>query len=132
MRSPSTEKMLVVAWATLTSTASPLGPGTAFWNVATAARPSNVVDCARKSAKSGFENGQSRTLRARSSPQTIISRSASAYGSGRSKTAFTTLKMAVVAPIPRPSVSATVTENPGRLRSVLKPSFRSLRKVLHK
>src|SRR4029077_3549997 len=39
------------------------------------------------------------------------------YGSGRSNTAFTTLKIAVCAPIPRASTRTATNVNPGDLRS---------------
>jgi hypothetical protein len=47
-------------------------------------------------------------------------RSGSGYGSGRSTTALTTLKMAVVAPMPSASVRIAVSANEGwrrRLRT---------------
>ena len=40
-------------------------------------------------------------------------RSASGYGSGRSSTPLMTLKIAVLAPMPRPSVRMKASENPG-------------------
>jgi hypothetical protein len=46
--------------------------------------------------------------------KTIVSRSGSGYGSGRRITLLTTLKMAVVAPMPRPSVSTAMIAKPGR------------------
>src|SRR5207302_3797525 len=45
-------------------------------------------------------------------------RSGCAYGSGRSSTAFTTLKIAVVAPMPRASVRIAAAANPGAPRNV--------------
>ena len=44
-------------------------------------------------------------------------RSESAKGSGRSSTALSTVKIAVFAPMPRASVSSTMTVNPGALAS---------------
>src|ERR1044071_5876593 len=44
-------------------------------------------------------------------------RSASGYGSGRSRTALTTLKIAVFAPMPSASVRMAMNANPGDLRS---------------
>jgi hypothetical protein len=41
------------------------------------------------------------------------SRSGSAYGSGRNSTAFTTLKIAAVAPRPMASVSTVMIVSPG-------------------
>src|SRR5438477_6001362 len=52
-------------------------------------------------------------------------RSAAGYGSGRSKTALTMLKIAVFAPIPSASVSTATRVNPGDLRSWRKANFRS-------
>ena len=60
------------------------------------------------------------TLRLRRSDQIVPSRAASLYGSGRSSTAFTTLKIADVAPMPSAMVSTAVMANAGwrfRLRS---------------
>jgi hypothetical protein len=45
-------------------------------------------------------------------------RSGSGYGSGFSKTAFTTVKMAVLAPMPSASVRTATAVKPGFLRSV--------------
>ena len=46
-------------------------------------------------------------------PQIITSRSGAAYGSGRSSTPLTTEKIAVVPPIPSPSVSNATSVKPG-------------------
>src|SRR5436305_1674760 len=51
--------------------------------------------------------------------------SASGYGSGRSRTALTMLKMAVLAPIPSASVRTATNVNPGDLRSWRRASVRS-------
>ena len=51
----------------------------------------------------------------------IISRSGSGYASGRSSTPFTTLKMAVFAPMPSASASIATAVKPGFLRSVRNP-----------
>ena len=59
-----------------------------------------------------------RLARRASSPPSIMMRSMSAYGYGRSITASTTLKIAVVAPMPSASVSMTTAVKPGALRSV--------------
>jgi len=45
--------------------------------------------------------------------QTITMRSASAYESGLRRTELTTLKMAVLAPIPSPSVRMATAVKPG-------------------
>src|SRR5438876_7788904 len=52
--------------------------------------------------------------------------SASGYGSGRSRTALTMLKMAVLAPIPSASVRTATKVNPGDLRSWRRVNLRSL------
>src|SRR6266513_5015913 len=53
------------------------------------------------------------------------SRSGSRYGSGRSNTALTTLKMAVFAPMPSASVSTATAVKPGFFRSWRKANLRS-------
>src|SRR5437870_1844061 len=53
-------------------------------------------------------------------------RSASGYGSGRSRTALTMLKMAVLAPIPSASVMTATAENAGFLINCRKASRRLL------
>ncbi len=45
--------------------------------------------------------------------QNVINRSGSFSGSGRNKTAFTTLKIAVFAPIPIASVNTAIAANAG-------------------
>ena len=47
----------------------------------------------------------------------IANRSGFEYGSGRSRTALTTLKIAVLAPIPTAIVTMAVNRKPGDLRS---------------
>ena len=47
-------------------------------------------------------------------PHTVTSRSACAYGSGRSSTALTTLNIAVLAPMPIASVRMATIAKPGR------------------
>jgi hypothetical protein len=59
----------------------------------------------------------------------IASRSASPYGSGLRRTALTTLKIAVLAPMPSARVMIAVSANAGFLRSVLAPSARSPERV---
>jgi hypothetical protein len=68
-------------------------------------------------------------LRARSSDQTSTSRSGSAYGSGRSSTALTTLKMAVQAPMPSAIVTIATAAKPRFLRSPRRVYIRSLNSV---
>src|SRR4051812_133673 len=59
----------------------------------------------------------------------MVRRSALPYGSGLRRTALTTLKIAVLAPIPRARVMIAVRANAGFLRSVLAPSARSRDRV---
>ena len=47
--------------------------------------------------------------RSRNTVRTCIKRSASGYGNGRKKIPFTTLKIAVVAPMPSASVTTAMT-----------------------
>ena len=85
------------------------------------------MSCAAMSWKTWLYSLQSRKLgpesRARGTPswwlvsQSTVSRPASLYGSGRSSTAFTTLKMAVLAPMPSASASTATAVNPGFLAS---------------
>ncbi len=51
--------------------------------------------------------------------QTVISRSESGYGMGRSRQASTTLNMAVLAPMPIARVSTVMAVDPGLLRNNL-------------
>src|SRR5580698_8235455 len=51
-------------------------------------------------------------------------RSGSGYESGWSRTALTTEKMAVLAPMPRASVRMATSEKPGLLRRLRRPYFR--------
>src|SRR5262245_27664513 len=62
--------------------------------------------------------------------QTITSRSGWEYGRFLSKTVFTTLKIAVPAPIPRPRVTIATSVAPGLRRKALSPNLRSLAKLL--
>src|SRR5687768_5759129 len=85
--------------------------------VCTAATPLNTSPpWSRRSLKSPGANGKSTTLRCRRSAQTIASRSGSSYGSGRSRIALTTLKIAVLEPMPSASVMIAVAAKPGFLR----------------
>src|SRR5262245_20907703 len=91
-------------------------------------RPTAAADVAKtpdccQSVKSGYDAmvrivpGASRTAMAR--------RSAAAKGSGSMSTALTTLKMAVLAPIPSASVSTATVVNPRCLASIRTPNRRS-------
>src|SRR5207249_9281147 len=55
----------------------------------------------------------------------MTSRSASGKGNGRNKTPFTTLKMAVFAPMPSASVSTATAVKPGFFRNCRKANFKS-------
>ena len=84
--------------------------------VCTASTCSNGDDRFRRSWKSPGANGKSSTLRARMSCATWTRASASRYGSGRNRTASTTLKIAAVPPMPRASVRIAVSANVGCFR----------------
>ena len=79
----------------------------------------------RKSPTSGTEN----SILPRPGPSTeclrYTSRSPSRWGSGFSSTPRTTLKIAVLAPMPSPRVSTTTTANPGLRRSERSAYLRS-------
>src|SRR5215216_2757114 len=59
-------------------------------------------------------------------PSKSTIRSGSGNCSGRNNTEFTTVNIAVVAPIPSASVETAITRNPGRLRKLRTPYWRSL------
>jgi hypothetical protein len=131
IRAPSRRKTFGVAAATRICSGVPVASASGVRPAAvTPAKSSKrFVDWRRRSRKSGGEKGQSFTLRARSSPQTRTRRRASLYGSGRSNTAFTTLKIAVHAPMPSAMVNPATTENPRFFRSPRAAYTRSLTKV---
>src|ERR1700730_4934332 len=60
---------------------------------------------------------------------TCTSRAGSWNGSGRRSTAFTTLKMAVFAPMPRARTMMAAAVKPGFLRSTRRPCLRSGRRL---
>ena len=71
---------------------------------------------------SGSESGKdsnSKPLSGRNRPHTLSTRSGSGYGRGLSSTPLTTLKIAVLAPMPNARVSTIVTANPGRFNNIL-------------
>ena len=70
--------------------------------------------------------GKSITLRAVRSFWIRTSRPGSWYGNGRSNTVLTTLKIAVVAPMPSAMVTIAVAAKPGLLRRVRAACARSL------
>jgi hypothetical protein len=82
-----------------------------------AASDSNDVAPSRKSSKFGYDTGARGHDRLGIVRQNIVMRSASGYGSGRRMTLLTTLKIAVVAPIPRARVMTATAVNPGRRTS---------------
>ena len=85
------------------------------WRVSASMRRLNILE-AQVAIPSNDRFDRSRSRMSGSDPRVTTRRSASAYGSGRSSTAFTTLKMAVVAPIPSASVSTATSVKPGVLR----------------
>src|SRR5262249_52878002 len=89
------------------------------------ATPSNAVACVRRSWKSAGAHGKRVTFRFLRSSQTCTSRSGWRYGSGCSSTAFVTLKIATVAPMPSASVAIAVSANAGFLRNVRAAKIRS-------
>src|SRR5580704_1043977 len=78
--------------------------------VKTPAKPWNTFFVpSRRSMKSAFEKGKSRTLRLRISLQAMTRRWGSFRGSGRKSTALVTLNMAVLAPTPKIMVNIAVS-----------------------
>src|SRR4029077_19035278 len=67
---------------------------------------------------SAFEKKKSFTFRLRMSARANTRRSGFLYGSGRRRTALVTLKIAVLAPIPRAMVRMAVAAKTGLLRRV--------------
>ena len=65
-----------------------------------------------------FSHSRSRPVRSEKSAQTVTRRSGSGYGKGRSMMPSTTLKIAVLAPIPRPKVRTMTVVKPGFLIAV--------------
>jgi tetratricopeptide (TPR) repeat protein len=77
-----------------------------------------------KAIKAGFDSYGETLARLpppRMFPYTQTRRSGSAKGSGRSSTAFTRLKIAVLAPIPRAKAISAIAVNPGRFNKLLTP-----------
>jgi hypothetical protein len=116
------EKKLVVACTATTFSGSP-APRRVKPSPVKPANDSKLFDWVRQSRKSGYETSQvpiasgSGTSRERTSPR-LMRRSGCAYGSGRSKAACTTEKMAVLDPIPSARVRVTTAANTGDCRSV--------------
>src|SRR6266566_3839973 len=127
---PTKRKKFVVTTAERTCPGVPSSWRRMLRKVKTPARSWNVSFVpSRKSMKSSFEKGQSRTLRLRMSLAAMTSRSGSLYGRGRNRTALVTLKMAVLAPTPRAMVSAAVSAKIGLFRSV-RPANASSRSAI--
>src|SRR5262245_62567199 len=78
-------------------------------------------DCARvrQSAKFGYGTPLRSPSRVLSANNTNLS--GPAYGNGRSSSAFTTLKMAVLAPTPKASVTTAIKVKPGFLANMRAP-----------
>ncbi len=113
MRAPSTVKKFGVTPATticsgLASSATN-GPG----NAAIPAIDSNAVALEFRSSQSPGAIGKSTTFRVRMSDLIKANRSGCTYGRGRNSTAFTTLKIAVVAPTPSAIVTMAVRVKAG-------------------
>src|SRR5260221_10845357 len=89
------------------------------------AMPPRVFDPVRKSVISGTENAMLSAPDARIDWRRNISRSPPLWGNGRSSTPRTTLKIAVLAPMPRPSVRTTARVNPGTRRRLRRAKRRS-------
>ena len=102
--------------------------GSWFWtdtlNVAfdEAAIPLNEWFCACQARKSGAEDPLFPTPCEINVDQTNTNLLASLYGRLSSKTAFTTEKIAVFAPIPSASVRMATAANPGFFRSIRRPN----------
>jgi hypothetical protein len=75
MRAPRREKKFGVTPAPVTCSGSPSSPETACRPVTTAASPSSIVACSRRSWKSPGGKAKSVTLRLRMSPQISTRRS---------------------------------------------------------
>ena len=78
-----------------------------------APKPEKRVERSRRSASSGPESGARGYPSSLMSDQTKASREGSWYGRGAIRTAWTTLKMAVLPPMPRASVRTVTAAKPG-------------------
>ena len=96
-----------------------------------AAIAANDVASRRQSKKSAGDTAPyMRPSRGRCSASDMI-RSASAYGRGRQRTASTTLKIAVLAPMPRASAATATSVNDGWRRSMRRLNATSRRRESH-
>src|SRR5439155_7684992 len=86
---------------------------------------SNDALCRCQSSTFNPELRESVTSRLGLTEAIRTSRSGSRYGSGRSKTALTTLKIAVFAPMPSASVSTATAVKPGFFSNWRKANLRS-------
>jgi hypothetical protein len=109
-RTRSTSKKAALTAAPSRRTASPW-PVSVIPVESSAENRSSVFDCFSMSRK--FWGDSHAIDLPFQSASTWTRRSASGNGSGRSSTAFTTLKIALVAPIPSASVSAATSVKPG-------------------
>ncbi len=113
MRVPSNVKKFGVTPATAICSGLASSPTNGPGNVKIPAIDWNAVARSRRSGQSPGMIGKSTTFRVRMSDLISASRFGCAYGSGRSSTAFTTLKIAVVAPVPSAIVMTAVRVNAG-------------------
>ena len=116
---PSIERKFVVTRRPVTCSGS---PPPVIVPVPTSSRPISSKDwlCSRQSRKFGAD-GPSRWIPSlRSVSQTIAVRSEPGKGNERSSTELTTLKIAVLAPMPSPRTSSATSVKPGILRKVRK------------
>src|SRR5260370_10506731 len=90
---------------------------------------SKTPDLDLRSSNSGTENRTPRKPAPGLLKVTFCKRSGSRKGRERNKTAFTMLKMAALAPMPRARVSTTTTVNRGDLRRTRRANFMSWRTV---
>src|SRR5690606_8108732 len=82
-------------------------------DVRNSAMPARLAEESRQSLAVGFEARERPSLSDGFASQIWISRAGSRNGSGSSRTAWTRLKMALVAPMPRPSVAIAVAAKTG-------------------
>ncbi len=91
--------------------------------------PANERLCARQSTKLGGEALKRGKPRSGLASISSTSRSGSGYGSGAMSTVLTTLKMAVLAPIPRANARSAASERAGLLASARTAKRRSFQRV---
>jgi hypothetical protein len=85
------------------------------------ARLSKLCDCPRHAANSYVATGRLASPEVGRRSKIIANRLGSLNGNGRSKTVFTTLKIAVFAPMPSASVSIAIAVKPGFFANIRAP-----------